>query len=267
MEMIDRTIEESYEAPETLELASPLTGKIRVALDGSFRPNNVEKIISNLKKLESSQDEVGMWAQSTLKAMRDRSPTSLVVALELVRRGKTMSLGQALHMEYRMATSYCVRICLKSSTPVSQVPQNGASPDFVTGIRSVLVDRVKGRPNWQPSTVDAVSHKDVLSKFFNTNSKYLQHSKALEIPDSSKDSPTSDIVKYGLPSEAEVEQVVTGTHRTSSQVGLDVDQVMDTFKKLYPSKGGLEPKLSEVLSRKCEVVSDPGHFNHLRWIH
>jgi 3-hydroxyisobutyryl-CoA hydrolase len=108
MEMIDRTIEESYEAPELERLTPPLTGEVRVALDETFRSNSVEVIVENLKNLVSKQDSVGSWAQSTLKALGERSPTSLKVALELVRRGKSMSLSQVLKMEYRMATAYCV---------------------------------------------------------------------------------------------------------------------------------------------------------------
>jgi 3-hydroxyisobutyryl-CoA hydrolase len=108
MEMIDRTIEESYEPPETRQLTSPLTGQVRKALDETFRSRTVEKILEKLGKLVSTPDDVGKWAQSTLKALEERSPTSLKVALELVRRGKNMNIGEVLQMEYRMATAYCV---------------------------------------------------------------------------------------------------------------------------------------------------------------
>jgi 3-hydroxyisobutyryl-CoA hydrolase len=107
-EMIDRTIEESYDLPEKRELSSSLVGRVRAALDESFRLNTVEGILGKLENLESRQDPVGEWARSTLKALSERSPTSLKVTLELIRRGKNMSLAQALQMEYNMATAYCV---------------------------------------------------------------------------------------------------------------------------------------------------------------
>ena len=108
MEMIDRAIEESYELPETRRLSSPLTSSVREALDYAFNSNNVEIIMDRLEKLASESNEVGEWAQTTLKALNERSPTSLKVTLELIRRGRSMSLGEALQMEYRMATAFCV---------------------------------------------------------------------------------------------------------------------------------------------------------------
>jgi len=253
MEMIDRAIEESYELPETRKLSSPLTGPVRAALDEAFKPSTVEAIVERLEKLATVSNEVGKWAQFTLKALHERSPTSLKVTLELVRRGKSMSLGQALQMECRMATAFC----------------NGASSDFQTGIRAVLVDRIKGRPDWQPSSLKDVSYADIISRFFKASSSYIENAVTLEVPSESVDSESSqtNVTKYGLPSEKEIEQVVTGTHRTSPSKGFDAVQVMKMFQTLYPHKGGLEEKVSEVLARKCEVVDDPGHFQHVRWIH
>jgi 3-hydroxyisobutyryl-CoA hydrolase len=108
MEMIDRAIEESYELPATRRLSSPLTASIREALDHAFEPNDAEIIMERVQRLSSEVDEVGEWAQATLIALKERSPTSLKVTLELIRRGKSMTLGQALQMEYKMATAYCV---------------------------------------------------------------------------------------------------------------------------------------------------------------
>jgi 3-hydroxyisobutyryl-CoA hydrolase len=135
----------------------------------------------------------------------------------------------------------------------------------LTGIRAVLVDRIKERPNWQPVAVEYVSYDDVISQFFKTSSKYLQNSKPLDVPE--QVSTRTDMIKFGLPCEQEIQEVVTGTHKTSSSKGLDANQVMKVFQQLYPNKGGLEERVSEVLDRKCEVVDDPGHFKHVRWIH
>jgi 3-hydroxyisobutyryl-CoA hydrolase len=128
------------------------------------------------------------------------------------------------------------------------------------------VDRIKGRPNWEPSELKDVSYSDLISHFFKSSSPYLQNAPLLEVPEI-EDSSRTDVTRYGLPSEEEIQQVVTGVHRTSSKKGLDAVQVMKTFQNLYPHKGGLEEKVSEVLARKCDVVDDPGHFQHVRWIY
>jgi 3-hydroxyisobutyryl-CoA hydrolase len=75
----------------------------------AFRHDTVEEIVEDVTKLTSSSDDaVAKWASETLNTLHMRSPTSLKVALEAVRRGKKMTLLQALQMEMGIATAYCV---------------------------------------------------------------------------------------------------------------------------------------------------------------
>lgn len=54
--------------------------------------------------------EIRAWAEETLSVMNMRSPTSLKVALEAIRKGKQLSLLEALNMELKIATAYCVSL-------------------------------------------------------------------------------------------------------------------------------------------------------------
>lgn len=75
----------------------------------AFGHNTVEEIVDSLTKLTSTADDaVAKWASETLVTLHMRSPTSLKVALKALRRGKEMTLLQALQMEMGIATAYCV---------------------------------------------------------------------------------------------------------------------------------------------------------------
>lgn len=109
--MIDATIEEASQEREPHEPPCSIAGGKRIALDRAFGHNQVEKIIVELKQISEEHTDAGIrsWAAETIKSMELRSPTSLRVALEAVRRGKSMTLQQALQMELNIATAFCVR--------------------------------------------------------------------------------------------------------------------------------------------------------------
>lgn len=115
--LIDNTIEDLSCERERDELPSPLTGAKRIALDTAFRHNTVEAIFKELENLSRiDHEEVKKWAADTLATLKLRSPTSLKVALEAVRRGSRMSLLEALDMELKIATAFCVRRLVAFST-------------------------------------------------------------------------------------------------------------------------------------------------------
>jgi 3-hydroxyisobutyryl-CoA hydrolase len=107
--LIDRTIEDLSAEREPDEPAPPLVGAKRVALDYAFRHNSVEEIIGDLGSFTMAEDpSVKQWASETLATLHTRSPTSLKVALEAIRRGKRTTLVQVLNMELKIATAFCV---------------------------------------------------------------------------------------------------------------------------------------------------------------
>jgi len=107
--LIDRTIENLSAEREPNDLPPPFIGAKRAALDYAFRHNTVEQIVEDLEALTSNEDpEIRRWASETLTMLHARSPTSLKVALDAIRRGKHLTLLQALEMETKIATAYCV---------------------------------------------------------------------------------------------------------------------------------------------------------------
>jgi len=108
--MINSTIEQCYYEPEASEPPVALTGSVRVALDSAFSRKSVDGIFESLENYKQSSDEqVKVWATSTLDALNLRSPTSLRVALFALRNNKDVGLIDALRTELSIATALCVR--------------------------------------------------------------------------------------------------------------------------------------------------------------
>ncbi len=114
---------------------------IDFAFDGK---DTMEEIIAALE----SMGEDSQFGQSTLKTLKQMSPTSLKVTLEGLKRGaKLSSVGEALQMEYRMSQAFM---------------REGS--DFYEGIRAALVDK-DGKPKWSPPTLEGVTD-DIVDSYF-----------------------------------------------------------------------------------------------------
>jgi len=99
----------------------------RRCIDQFFAGDRVETIIERLT--EDGSD----WARRTALAMQEKSPTSLVLALQALRRARLQQdLAATLKMEYRVAT---------------RLAETG---DLYEGIRAAVIDRDR-RPSWQPA--------------------------------------------------------------------------------------------------------------------
>jgi len=111
--VIDHTIEEFSSERQPDDAPTPFTGKQRDALDFAFRHDRVEEIVEDLESLVHHKDAaISRWAAETIATLNLRSPTSLKVALKALRKGKNMTLLEALDMELKIATAYCVsKIC------------------------------------------------------------------------------------------------------------------------------------------------------------
>ncbi len=77
------------------------------------------------------------WARDMAALIDDCSPTSLVVTAEMLRRGADSTLGQCLDRELHAAEHIT------------------AQPDFVEGVRAVLVDKDR-EPAFEPASIDDV---------------------------------------------------------------------------------------------------------------
>jgi len=130
---------------------SPLTGHpgeagilpaLRPAIDRCFAgKESVEAVVAALEAEGSD------WAKATLATLAKRSPTSMKVTFEQLRRGRVQSFDSSMAMEYRMA----------------QASMRQGS-DFYEGIRAVLIDKDHA-PKWSPATLGEVSDALVESYF------------------------------------------------------------------------------------------------------
>jgi len=245
--MVDAAIEELHFERSADESPPPLITEKRMALDDAFSRETVEEIVGALEAVSGLDNDVGEWAKETLEALQLRSPTSLKVALEAVRRGRGMTLGQALQMEMQLATAYI----------------NGASPDFFTGVTAVLIDKIKDRPKWTPETLAGVPGEKIVKDFFTQDSPFLTNMPQLALP-SGRSAPWPN---FGLPSEEEIGRMVLGSHRTSGDKGLALGELLTRFDRLRSGKPGVKEKVFEVTLRRCRVAEDPERQGCLEWIH
>ena len=109
----------------------------REAIDHHFAAPTLAAVIAGL------QADTSAWAQATLATLGKRSPLMMAVALEQIRRARSMSLADALRMERGM-----VRHCFQ--------PRPGAASETVEGIRALVIDR-DHRPHWNPPRVDQLT--------------------------------------------------------------------------------------------------------------
>ncbi|WP_394701944.1 enoyl-CoA hydratase/isomerase family protein [uncultured Cohaesibacter sp.] len=109
-------------------------------IEQAFSGNSVSEIIARLQAMSQP------FAKQTLDMMLSRSPMSVHIALEQMKRGREMEFEECMQMEYRI-----LEHILKGS-------------DFYEGVRATIVDK-DGAPDWQPSSFGDVADEAVLSHF------------------------------------------------------------------------------------------------------
>lgn len=85
-------------------------------------------------------------AKDMTRILARMSPTSLKLAFEQLRRGRTLDMDENMRMEFRIVRRILDR------------------HDFFEGVRAVLVDKDKA-PRWSPASVEGVSNADI-DKYF-----------------------------------------------------------------------------------------------------
>jgi enoyl-CoA hydratase len=112
----------------------------RALIDRCFSAESVSAILDCLER-DGSEPACRMH-----EAIRTKSPTSLNLTFEQMRRGGDMGFTEAMKTEFRM---------------VSRIFEGR---DFFEGVRAVLIDK-DGAPQWQPATLDAID-KAVIARYF-----------------------------------------------------------------------------------------------------
>ncbi|KAI1794650.1 3-hydroxyisobutyryl-coenzyme A hydrolase [Ganoderma leucocontextum] len=252
---INDLIEQAAAEREPDEVSTPFVGAKRVALDSAFRHTTVEEIFAELTEISNGHEDEGVrqWAAQTLQTLELRSPTSLKVALQAIRRGKEMSLLEALQMEMNIATAFC----------------SGDGPDFQTGVTAILVEKTKDRPQWSPPQLKDVQDKDISEKFFSKYSPENGTAPAITPPPYlSKVTELADPMKFALPTESEIRSMVDGSHRSSGATTITLDELLAMFDRMRGGKAGMREKILEVVERKCFLEQDK-HMDKkwLQWRH
>ncbi|XAZ24009.1 enoyl-CoA hydratase/isomerase family protein [Sinorhizobium sp. B11] len=110
-------------------------------IDRAFHFNRVEDIASALAT------EEGEFAAETRRVMLTRSPTSLKLALRLLRAGRqSRTLGECLAREL----GACMHVL--------------HGPDFYEGVRAAVIDKDRN-PKWSPPTI-ALVNDEMIGRFF-----------------------------------------------------------------------------------------------------
>lgn len=108
-EIINDAIEEFHSERLPEDGPSSISGSRRKAVDIAFSGDSVEDIMAALEEIgRDAGHPESEWAQRMLSELDLRSPTSLRIALENLKRGKQMTVGEALTMELGVATAFCV---------------------------------------------------------------------------------------------------------------------------------------------------------------
>jgi enoyl-CoA hydratase len=118
---------------------APIVAHRRV-IDRCFAADSVAAI---LERLDQDGSE---FAAKTAATIRSKSPTSLSIAFEQMRRGKSLTFEEAMKVEFRIVT----RIA--------------EGHDFYEGVRATLIDK-DGRPRWDPPDLAGVQPSAIAAHF------------------------------------------------------------------------------------------------------
>lgn len=125
-------------------LANPPLAELRPAIDHFFALPDIAGILEQLRTVNVASSHE--WALKTADLMESRSPLGMAVTLELLRRGRGLSLEDCFRMELHLDQQWF---------------EHG---DLMEGVRALLIDKDK-QPRWNPPTVAGLDRQRV-DQFF-----------------------------------------------------------------------------------------------------
>jgi enoyl-CoA hydratase len=138
-EPVDETLARFRHDPGDPPLAAE-----RETIDRCFAGAGATGILASLDEAAGRGSEFARKAGATI---RSKSPTSLVVALEQMRRGRGLSFEEAMRTEFRI---------------VSRIIEG---PDFYEGVRAAVIDK-DGAARWRPASLEEVDTPAVIAHHF-----------------------------------------------------------------------------------------------------
>ncbi len=115
----------------------------RDIIDSCFSAGSVAEV---LRRLDEAAAKGSDFAAQTASGMRLKSPTSMNLAFEQIRRGASLDFEEAMRTEFRI---------------VSRI---GDGQDFYEGVRAVLIDK-DNQPRWQPASLEEVRRETIEHHF------------------------------------------------------------------------------------------------------
>ena len=114
------------------------------AVDEHFSHDSVAAIRDSLAS--ESRPQYLDWAVETLRVIDSRSPLAVCVTLEMLRRGRELSLAECFRMELHLDRQWFDQ------------------GDIVEGVRALLVDKDRN-PRWNPPTLSEVTPQRIAGFF------------------------------------------------------------------------------------------------------
>ncbi|MFN6993956.1 MAG: enoyl-CoA hydratase/isomerase family protein [Aquincola tertiaricarbonis] len=119
---------------------------VRTHLDLINKTMGHDRLADIAPRLRGLADHAEPWLAQAAQGFIKGSPSSAAVSYELLRRARTLSLADALRLEYQVSLGCCL------------------ANDFAEGVRALLIDKDKN-PRWDPPTLDAVTQAHVNAHF------------------------------------------------------------------------------------------------------
>jgi enoyl-CoA hydratase len=135
---VDRVIARFAQEPGPGKLAAH-----RAAIAACFGAPTLPQILARLHAAEEAGDG---FAGKALATIRSKSPTSVAIAFEQMRRGASLGFAEAMRLEFRI---------------VSRIPHGH---DFYEGVRAVVIDKDQA-PSWRPQTLEELDPAAVAAYF------------------------------------------------------------------------------------------------------
>ena len=117
---------------------------LRPAIDHFFALPDVESIVEQLQQVTVADSHE--WALTTANLMQTRSPLAMAVTLEMLRRGRHLSLERCFALELHLDRQWFER------------------GDLIEGVRALIIDKDK-TPHWNPPTLHGLDKTHVESFF------------------------------------------------------------------------------------------------------
>ena len=99
-----------------------------------------------IARLRQAAEKGSAFAGKLLQTIAVKSPTSVAIAFEQMRRGAGLDFAEAMRTEFRI---------------VSRIARGH---DFYEGVRAVVIDKDQA-PRWQPAALDDVDPADIPAYF------------------------------------------------------------------------------------------------------